>query len=369
MRMCSVPRQLLAVVIGGVLVGGCSYVDFFSNPAGVGAPAPSALAQYVQSTATESVFGENGRGLTAGEYVVASLSYTNEKCHAFFDTLEHFKQDSKLIDNVITAAVASGSPLVAFGSSAKAVARFTSITSFANQINGDLADIYAFSAFKEPLMTHVFTSMASYRRQNGLNLLTRGLVGLDDFVPTSTGNAENIVYRNSDSQPSCRSYTANVAGPPATANGAETSIGIQLNQCKFNEFLNSRQPSDLMVARNVAGDYASLCSLANMKKIVNESLVKTTTTVTGPDAASTKTEPIAAAELEDAVTDAKEAAKTSQLAAATSKNSAAVSAHKAEQANVAKKAANQASSDAEAAKEKAEEAAKTATDADKAAPQ
>jgi len=136
--------------------------DFYSNKGGVSIPAPQTLTSYVKETEAGIIVDGNNRRLSAGEYVFASISYTNERCHQFFNVLEHFKQDSELIDKVLTAAVAAGGPLVALNASKSAVAAVTSGVSFANQYNQYVADIFAFSAYKDQLMKHVFDAMGSY---------------------------------------------------------------------------------------------------------------------------------------------------------------------------------------------------------------
>ena len=116
----------------------------------MGNPTPSTIAGYVKETEDGTIMDSaNGQSLTAGEYIAASISYTNEKCHNFFNVLEHFKQDSELIDTVITAAVAAGSPLLALTSASKSTqALVVSGLTFGNQYNKAVADIFAFSPSK-----------------------------------------------------------------------------------------------------------------------------------------------------------------------------------------------------------------------------
>jgi hypothetical protein len=197
----------------------------------VGNPTPSTIAGYVKETEDGTIMDSaNGQSLTAGEYIAASISYTNEKCHNFFNVLEHFKQDSELIDTVITAAVAAGSPLLALTSASKSTqALVVSGLTFGNQYNKAVADIFAFSAFKEQLMTHVFDGMAAY-------------------IAALKKSGANTV--------------------------------IDSNRVNSSDFLASRDRKDLLIARSIASDYASLCSLATMRKIVGEALANTTTSVT-----------------------------------------------------------------------------------------
>lgn len=198
-------------------LAGCSGIqNFYEHKAGVGIPPPATIAEYASRTVQDSA------KLGAGEYVAASISYTDEKCRIFFDLLEHYKQDSTLIDSVITAAIAAGSPLLALGASKEVLAVTTSSLSFANQYNKAAAEIFGFTTFKEQLMKHV-------------------LQGLDVYK-TKTVYDRLEVYRRGNGRP----------------------------------FNNSRELSDLLLARSISAEYASLCSLAEMRRIVGEALNATT---------------------------------------------------------------------------------------------
>lgn len=254
-----------------VLLSGCGSTDFFSNPSGVGIPAPSTIRGYATETISGTTVNEStGRRMPAGAYLIASVGYTNEKCHEFFDALEKYKQDSAFIDQIITAGIAAGSPLLALAGAptGAAVARLTSSLSFANQVNKFSADVYAFGTFREQLKGHVFESMVSYQKSKGLDLLAKNRVGIQvlDEGETSTYTSVHL------------------------SNGST----IRLNPTRLREFFDSEEPVDLMVARNVAADYASLCSLANMKKIVVDALSNTTTQVrSGSIGSPTGTETVA----------------------------------------------------------------------------
>lgn len=220
----------------GLLLLGCGLAEFHENKGGVKHPGPATLAAFVAETESGSIIdAQTGRGLTAGEYIVASIVYTNEKCRHFFDLLEHFKQDSSLIDKVITAAIASGSPLLAIKGSKEAVAAVTSALSFANQYNKFYADIFAFSGYKEQLMKHVLDSMASTLHEgNWDKYIAKRLTGEVEF---------------------CDKVTTS------------------------NRFMCSRTSVDLMIARSFAADYASKCSLAHMRQITQKALENTETKV------------------------------------------------------------------------------------------
>jgi hypothetical protein len=61
---------------------------------------------------------------------------------------------------------------------------------------------------------------------------------------------------------------------------------IQVSRGGIKRFLESTDPADILIARSVATDYAALCSLANMKKIIVDALSKTKSAVTATAAGS-----------------------------------------------------------------------------------
>lgn len=236
-----------------ITLGGCSAFDFFSNSNGVGIPSPTAARDHLIAISTGATHPDDPqRPLRAGAYLVASITHTNEKCHAFFEVLERYKQDTDFIQKVLTAGIAAGSPLLALSASATAddVARLTSQIAFGNQAIGFAGDIYAFSSFKEQLKDHVFQSMASYQQSKGIDLIMLDQAGV-------------IIYDDGADRFSIK------------INNVAREIDIK----KYQSFMNSNDPAALLIARSVAVDYASLCSLANMKKIVVDALVKTKTTI------------------------------------------------------------------------------------------
>src|SRR5262249_13578051 len=104
----------------------------------------------------------------------------------------------------------------------------------------------AFSSFKEQLKDHVFQSMTSFQQARGIDLMLMRQVGVkiyDAGVPT---------------------FTIVIKGVPRV-----------ITVSAFEGFMESRQTDALLIARSVAVDYASLCSLANMKKIIFDALAKT----------------------------------------------------------------------------------------------
>jgi hypothetical protein len=52
---------------------------------------------------------------------------------------------------------------------------------------------------------------------------------------------------------------------------------IKIDKRRAAAFIDSDRPMDIMIARSMATDYAAICSLANMRRIVAESLAVTKT--------------------------------------------------------------------------------------------
>lgn len=205
-------RRLLAVVAATGLLAACGF-----TPDGVGEVTPSAVNGYYTETASDS------GGMTAGEYLVASVSYTNQKCHEFFTKLALLKENSRFLDDVLTAGIAAGAPLMTtFGVGASTVGAWTSGVNFANGVNKTAADIYLFADFKNELQPLVFREMDDFLDKKGLSKLAQD-------------------------------YIRDRAKSP---------------------FLVSQKTVDLMLARNLATDYAAKCSLPNMRTLIAASLNK-----------------------------------------------------------------------------------------------
>lgn len=287
------------VLLLPILLTACGgSVDFLKNPGGVGIPSATSARFYYDETTSGAKNADNV-SLSAGEYLIASFSHTNAKCHEFFEALEKYRQDSDFIDKVITAGVAAGSPLLGLvGASGSAVARFTSGLSLANQTNKYASDIYAFATFREQLKDHVFDSMSTFQKGRGLDLLPKSQIGLyidgsDETVDTFAGSKS--IRRVS----------------------LTTGDTIRVDVEQVREFLASTKPIHLIIARDIATDYAAKCSLANMKKIVVRALNATRTVSEAGGLGSPSTDKTEAKEqisAEVAVRAADEAKKSAQRA-------------------------------------------------------
>lgn len=359
MRTRSVTRQLAAAVTGGLLLSGCSYADFFENPKGVGIAPPSAITQFVAETTSATIVDGSGRSLTAGEYLLASVAYTNEQCHEFFDTLERFKEDNKLLNKVMSAALSAGVPLFGFSEGSKSFTRFAKAIAFATQANTDIADIYAFATFKEHLKTHVADAMTSFRQKNGISTLTRSLIGVNDFEAVSNNKVNPIDYRYNGPASCPPAYKTSVTYQNASSDKDEGTVEYELDRCRLNSFLESHDPVHLVIVRNIAAEYASLCSISHMKKITNDAFNATKTGVTGPDTSSTETQGKEESKAEEAVEEvnqAKQEIKKDKADAKAAANEALKAKQQAKEANsYAQSAANDAAKAADEAKRSAEQ--------------
>ncbi len=150
--------RILATSALALLLAGCG-----ANITGVGVVAPSDVRAYYQETAAE--VGD----MTAGEYLVASIAYTNQKCTEYFDQLAKLKEDSNFLDQVIMAGIAAGTPLATvYGVGAATVGTWAAGAGLANELQKDAANIYLFAEFKEELKPLVFREMQSFMVKNKL---------------------------------------------------------------------------------------------------------------------------------------------------------------------------------------------------------
>ncbi len=166
----------------------------------------------------------------SSEYLVASIYYTNQKCDEFFDALAKFQQDANFVDKVLTAAVAAGTPLMAaYHASVRATAVVASSVSYANNVNKFRAEIYAFAPYASNLRRHVKEQMVIYER-NLRSDWTRGYLTTSNCIGGCSNEFEKLIY-----------------------------------------------------VRGQAQGYANICSIANLRAIVESSLANTQSKCTKPD--------------------------------------------------------------------------------------
>ncbi len=253
-----VTRQLAAAVMGGIAVSGCGSISEEFGYNGVGIPKTSQIAAYYTDTGNQAVLNvETGSRLNVEQYLITSLTYTNTKCHDFFEQLEQFRQDRDFIDQLVTAALAAGSPWLAISGSDKLVAKVTSALSIGNQLNKYTADIYAFYSFRKSLKRHVFTALSDFQSKKGLDLIIQRRYGVQFHSELLEGNGSSV-YR-------IKLSTEN-----------QTTLDVNIDRLRL--FLASSLTEDLLIAQTIATDYAVICSLENLRRIIEQSLDVATTT-------------------------------------------------------------------------------------------
>lgn len=252
MRMGFVTRRLMAVVMGGVLVGGCGSISDEFGLNGVGIPATKDITNYYNATSQQAFLNtETQTRITVEQYLLTSITYTNTKCHNFFEQLEQFRQDRDFIDQIVTAALAAGSPWLALSNSAKVVAKVTSALSIGNQLNKYTADIYAFYTFRKSLKRHVFEALGDFQSKKGLDLIVQDRYGVKFESELISGNGGSV-YR--------------------IKLNTKTETKLEVDVTQLRAFLASPLTEDLLIAQTIATDYAVICSLENLRRIIEQSL-------------------------------------------------------------------------------------------------
>ena len=213
--------MLNVLPLGLIVLSGCSN----SVDALLSTPTPTQVAVFASETGDLSVADVNGpRRMFSSEYLLASINYTNQRCDEFFDRLARFQQDSSFVDKVLASSIAASTPLMAaYGVGANAVAVTAATVAYAQNVNKFTSEIYAFAPYASQLKRHVKDQMEAYLKgitsdwKNGR---------LQSTACNSTGGCFNEVER-------------------------------------------------LVVVRGRAQQYANICSIANLRAIVNSSLANT----------------------------------------------------------------------------------------------
>uniref|UniRef100_A0ABS3MUD2 Lipoprotein n=1 Tax=Bradyrhizobium quebecense TaxID=2748629 RepID=A0ABS3MUD2_9BRAD len=219
------------VVACALFLGGCKSVDTL-----VSTPTPAEVSQYAGEIGTVTVADSNGvRRMYSSEYLLASVNYTNQRCDEFFDLLARFNQDSSFIDKLLAASITAATPLMAsYGVGANAVAVTGATIAYGQNVNKFASEIYAFSPYAGQLKRHVKQQMADYLKGMSADW-KRGR--LQEAACDSTGGCYNELER-------------------------------------------------LVVVRGRAQQYANICSISNMRAIIDSSLANTDSkckTPTGSD--------------------------------------------------------------------------------------
>ena len=214
-------RSVMAVLAIASLFGGCSN----SIDALIATPTPTQVSVFASETGSLTVTDANSvRPMYSSEYLLASINYTNQKCDEFFDKLARFQQDSSFVDKVLASSIAAATPLMAaYGVGANPVAVTAATVAYAQNLNKFTAEIYAFAPYASQLKRHVKDQMTDYLK----GITSDWKMGrLQSTACTSTGGCYNEVER-------------------------------------------------LVVVRGRAQQYANICSIANLRAIVDSSLANT----------------------------------------------------------------------------------------------
>ncbi|MGY8705156.1 hypothetical protein RAD16_05365 [Bradyrhizobium sp. 18BD] len=191
----------------------------------VATPTPAQVSQYASEAGSITVTDANGtRRMFSSEYLLASVNYTNQRCDEFFDLLTRYNQDSSFVDKILAASITAATPLMAsYGVGANAVAVTGATIAYAQNVNKFASEIYAFSPYSGQLKRHVKQQMADYVK----NMKSDWAKGrLQESACVSTGGCFNELER-------------------------------------------------LVVVRGRAQQYANICSVANMRAIIDSSLAVT----------------------------------------------------------------------------------------------
>jgi hypothetical protein len=164
------------------------------------------------------------RPMVSSEYLLASINYTNQKCDEFFDRLARFQQDSSFVDKVLASSIAAATPLMAaYGVGVNPVAITAASVAYAENLNKFSSEIYAFAPYASQLKRHVRDQMDDYLK----GIAPDWKLGrLQSSACSSTGGCYDEVER-------------------------------------------------LVVVRGRAQQYANICSIANLRAIVDSSLSPT----------------------------------------------------------------------------------------------
>jgi hypothetical protein len=212
---------LLFLPLCSIVVAGCSN----SIDALIATPTPTQVSGFAGETGVLTVTDATGtRPMYSSEYLLASINYTNQKCDEFFDRLARFQQDSSFVDKVLASSITAATPLMAaYGVAAGPVAVTAATVAYAQNINKFTSEIYAFAPYASQLKRHVKDQMTDYLK----GISSDWKMGrLQSAACSSTGGCYNEVER-------------------------------------------------LVVVRGRAQQYANICSIANLRAIVDSSLSNT----------------------------------------------------------------------------------------------
>ncbi len=175
MRRVSVPRQLIAAVMGSALLAGCSGLG--ATP--IDSPTPQTVIDFTQTFETYT----GHRIATADDYVWAGYAYVDENCQTFFNALEMGRKDGVFAKETIAAAgTFTNEILTQLKKSQSAIGivagGFQLVTNSIDRYN----NMYNFAQYSPALWQHVATAQSKYKSEDAPQTL-------NDLGPHSIGDA------------------------------------------------------------------------------------------------------------------------------------------------------------------------------------
>lgn len=156
MRRVLVPRQLIAAVMGGALLAGCS---------GLGAvpiadPNPTDVMDF---TATFENYTHR-RIETAEDYVYAGYAYVDNQCQTFFNALESARKDGVFAKESLNSAGAlTNQILTLLKESQTSIGIVSGAFAFATAGIDRYNNLYNFAEYSPSLWQHVMTAQNNYK--------------------------------------------------------------------------------------------------------------------------------------------------------------------------------------------------------------
>ena len=255
----------LLVVLACLGLSGCSDSSFGPG-VGVSGVVPPTSGEI--STASQEL---DDVKVSPIAYMLTSLAITDERCDEFFKKLDRLKSDSSLANDVIAAAINVATPLQA--------TKVVQILNAASTVNSNLPKLYFFAEHASGLHRHVREAMASYRQTHGLSYLSVASFGLraphTRLGQCAAGEHEVQIATGTDN-----------SGKPFLATYCASSGGS-------GDAMLVNHRTQMAVARSVAVNYASYCTVPGIDDIVNELFGNTDTKTKGGalgDPAGTVTE-------------------------------------------------------------------------------
>ena len=118
--------------------------------------------------------------------------------------------------------------------------------------------------------------MDDFRKEKKIDERFSALMGFDAIPDDNKAKELVSTFRVVATVRKCEAGVNNLNGASCISDEFKNMGAAQQNEfMKFYpriRFLFSHQPSDLIVARNVAASYASICSLASMRGLIGEAL-------------------------------------------------------------------------------------------------